>query len=154
MQRKRKGGAPETIRTSDLALRRRLLYPTELPGLKEVTIVRILLRGASYGGSKRLFYRRLLALRAPAKRRYPLRVRSAKARFGPPRTHPTELPGLKEVTIVRILLRGASYGGASGYFIGAYSPCGRRQSGGIRFAFVRPKHALAPPALTQLSYRG
>ena len=93
MQRKRKGGAPETIRTSDLALRRRLLYPTELPGLKEVTIVRILLRGASYGG-------------------------------------------------------------ASGYFIGAYSPCGRRQSGGIRFAFVRPKHALDPPALTQLSYRG
>jgi hypothetical protein len=72
----------------------------------------------------------------------------------PTRTHPTELPGLKEVTIVRILLRGASYGGASGYFIGAYSPCGRRQSGGIRFAFVRPKHALAPPALTQLSYRG
>ena len=26
-------GAPETIRTSDLALRRRLLYPSELPGL-------------------------------------------------------------------------------------------------------------------------
>src|SRR5690625_7130379 len=25
-------GAPETIRTSDLPLRRRLLYPTELPG--------------------------------------------------------------------------------------------------------------------------
>jgi hypothetical protein len=25
-------GAPETIRTSDLALRRRLLYPAELPG--------------------------------------------------------------------------------------------------------------------------
>ncbi len=27
-----KSGAPETIRTSDLPLRRRLLYPTELPG--------------------------------------------------------------------------------------------------------------------------
>jgi hypothetical protein len=29
-------GAPETIRTSDLALRRRSLYPTELPGQKSV----------------------------------------------------------------------------------------------------------------------
>ena len=29
-------GAPETIRTSDLALRRRSLYPTELPGQKPV----------------------------------------------------------------------------------------------------------------------
>ena len=29
-------GAPETIRTSDLALRRRLLYPAELPGQKSV----------------------------------------------------------------------------------------------------------------------
>ena len=27
-----KYGVPETIRTSDLALRRRLLYPAELPG--------------------------------------------------------------------------------------------------------------------------
>ncbi len=31
----KKNGAPETIRTSDLALRRRSLYPTELPGLKQ-----------------------------------------------------------------------------------------------------------------------
>jgi hypothetical protein len=29
-------GAPETIRTSDLALRRRLLYPAELPGQESV----------------------------------------------------------------------------------------------------------------------
>ena len=30
--KKRKNGAPDRIRTSDLPLRRRLLYPTELPG--------------------------------------------------------------------------------------------------------------------------
>lgn len=51
-------------------------------------------------------------------------------------------------------MHGASLRGASGYFVGAYSPCGHRQSGGIRFAFVRPKHALEIPELTQLSYRG
>ncbi len=31
-------GAPETIRTSDLPLRRRLLYPAELPGLIHNTV--------------------------------------------------------------------------------------------------------------------
>jgi len=51
-------------------------------------------------------------------------------------------------------MHGASPEGASGYFVGAYSPFGRRRSGGIRLAFVRPKHALEPPDLTQLSYRG
>jgi len=58
------------------------------------------------------------------------------------------------VTIVRTFSGGASFRAASGYFVGAYSPSGRRQSGDIRFAFVRPKHALETPDLTQLSYRG
>ncbi len=51
-------------------------------------------------------------------------------------------------------MHGASLGGASGYFVGTYSPFGHRRSGGIRFAFVRPKHALETPELTQQSYRG
>lgn len=51
-------------------------------------------------------------------------------------------------------MNGASLKGASDYFVSAYSPYGRLQSGGIRFAFVRPKHALETPELTQLSYRG
>jgi len=51
-------------------------------------------------------------------------------------------------------MHGASPEGASGDFVSAYSPCGRRRSSGIRFAFVRPKHALETPDLTQLSYRG
>ena len=60
---------------------------------------------------------RLLALRAPAKQRYPLRVRSAKARFGNPRTYPAELPGMGEL-IVRTFDQAATFKATSGYFLG------------------------------------
>ena len=49
--KKRKNGAPDRIRTSDLPLRRRLLYPAELPG-RENGLITVILLGAEANSQK------------------------------------------------------------------------------------------------------